>query len=309
MQVFVNEHIHPNARKLLDEHFEVVDNFDEPEKVVAIIVRTFDATAEVMDRCPNLKVIAKHGVGYNTIDTAAAKERGIIVFNTPRANTNSVAELIVGLLLDICRNITLAHEKTQEHAFPKIAPAAMTGMEISGKTLGLVGTGNIARQTAEILRKGFGMKVVGYDPFVDRETMAKMGYEKFDTVEELVKISDVVNLSVPLTPATENLIAGEMFDKFKPGAVLINASRGGIVNEADLYDALKNKKIRAAACDAFVAEPPTKENTNLYELDNFIGTPHIGACAEEALERMGMEVAEELIKIIINGGEPAHRVA
>lgn len=309
MQVFVNEHIHPDARAILEEKFELVDNFNEPEKIVAIIVRAFDCTAEVMDRCPNLKVIAKHGVGYNTIDTAAAKERGIIVFNTPRANTNSVAELIVGLTLDICRNITLAHEKTQEHAFPKIAPAAMTGMEISGKVLGLIGTGNIARQTAEILGNGFGMKVVGYDPFVDRETMAKMGYEKYDTVEELVKVSDVVNLSVPLTPATENLIAGDMFDNFKPGAVLVNASRGGIVNEADLYEALKAGKLRAAACDAFVTEPPTKESTNLYELDNFIGTPHIGACAEEALWRMGTEVANEIINIVINGAEPAHRVA
>lgn len=307
MQVFVNEHIHPDARKILEERFEVVDHFNEPEKIAAIIVRTFNATAEVMDRCPNLKVIAKHGVGYNTIDVNAAKERGIIVFNTPRANTNSVAELIVGLILDVCRNITLAHEKTQEGAFLKIAPASMTGMEISGKTLGLVGTGNIARQTAQILQGGFGMKVIGYDPFVDRETMAKMGYEKADTVEELIKEADIVNVSVPLTPSTKDLIAGEMFDSFKPGAVLINASRGGIVNEDDLYEALKNHKLRAAACDAFVTEPPTRKTTGLYELDNFIGTPHIGACAEEALERMGKEAAYGIITVI-DGGEPANRI-
>ena len=105
------------------------------------------------------------------------------------------------------------------------------------------------------------------------------------------------------------VIAGDMFDNFKPGAVLVNASRGGIVNEADLYEALKAGKLRAAACDAFVTEPPTKESTSLYELDNFIGTPHIGACAEEALWRMGTEVANEIINIVINGAEPAHRVA
>lgn len=192
MQVFVNEHIHPNARKILEDQFDVVDHFNEPEKIVAIIVRAFDATAEVMDRCPNLRVIGKYGVGYNTIDVEAAKERGIIVFNTPTANTNSVAELIVGLVLDICRNITLAHQKSRDGAFQKIAPVSMTGMEITGKTLGLIGTGNIARQAAKILRDGFGMKVVGYDPFVDRATMLEMGYEKCDTVEEVLKVADVV---------------------------------------------------------------------------------------------------------------------
>lgn len=134
-----------------------------------------------------------------------------------------------------------------------------------------------------------------------------MGYEKYETVPELIAASDIVNVSVPLTPATENLIAGETFNSFKKTAILVNAARGGIVNEADLYEALKAGKLRAAACDAFVNEPPTKENTNLYELENFIGTPHIGACAEEALYRMGDEVVREVIKVL-GGAEPAHRV-
>ncbi|MBO5504130.1 MAG: hydroxyacid dehydrogenase [Lachnospiraceae bacterium] len=308
MSIFLNEYIHPDARALLEAHFEVVDTFDRAQEIEGIIVRTLVVDAAVMDRCPNLKVIGKHGVGCNTIDLEEAKRRGITVFNTPRANTNSVAELIVALILDISRNVTLAHEKTQEGAFAKVAPAQMTGMEISGKTLGLIGTGNIARQAAAILQGGFGMKVLGYDPFVDAERMAQMGYEKIETVKELVSRSDVVNVSVPLTPATKDLIAGDTFDCFRKGAVLVNAARGGIVNEADLYDALKAGKLRAAACDAFVQEPPTKETTNLYELDNFIGTPHIGACAEEALERMGDEVVRGLIEVLKEGKEPAARV-
>lgn len=197
---------------------------------------------------------------------------------------------------------------TQEGKFAKIAPADMTGMELTGKTLGLIGTGNIARRAAEILRNGFGVNVIGYDPYVNAEAMKKMGYVKYETVQELIANSDIVNVSVPLTPSTKNLIAGDTFSCFRKGAILVNAARGGIVNEDDLYDALKAGKLRAAACDAFVNEPPTKENSKLFELPNFVGTPHIGACAEEALYRMGMEVVNEVINIL-GGAEPSHRVA
>ena len=307
MSVLLTEYIHPDARALLEAHCSIVENFDKPEEIEAIIVRTLNVDAEVMDRCPNLKVIGKHGVGCNTIDVAEANKRGITVLNTPLANVDSVAELIVALILDITRNVTRAHNESKEGHFTKVAPAAMTGMEISGKTLGLIGTGNIAGRAASILEKGFGMKVLGYDPYVDKEKMAAMGYTKIETVEELIASSDVINVSVPLTPSTKDLISGDVFNAFRKEAVLVNAARGGIVNEADLYEALKAGKLRAAACDAFVVEPPSKTNTNLYELPNFVGTPHIGACAEEALWRMGDEVVKEILKVL-NGGEPAHRV-
>ena len=307
MTVFLSEYIHPDARRLLEEECTVVDNFEHPDAIEAIILRGFEVDSSVMDRCKNLKVIGKHGVGCNTIDLNEARKRGVIVLNTPLANTNSVAELIVGLMLDIARNITLAYEKTQLGTFTKLAPQEMTGMEIGGKTLGLIGTGNIARRVAAILQNGFGARVIGYDPYVDAQSMAEMGYEKYETVPELIAASDIVNVSVPLTDATKNLIAGDTFDRFRRGAILVNAARGGIVNEQDLYDALKAGKLRAAACDAFVAEPPTRRNTNLFELHNFIGTPHIGACAEEALYRMGDEVVREVLRVL-KGAEPAHRV-
>lgn len=182
--VFLGEYIHPDAEETLKKYVTVVDNLSHPEEIDAIILRTFEVDAKVMDMCPNLKVIGKHGVGVNTIDLEAAKKRGIAVFNTPLANANSVAELIVGLMLNISRNILPAHEKSKEGEFKKIAPAEMTGMEISGKTLGLIGTGNIARLVGKICVNGFGMKVIGYDPFVSREDMEKMGYEKFDSVPE-----------------------------------------------------------------------------------------------------------------------------
>lgn len=307
MSVFLNEHIHPEARKRLEERFQVVDNMDHPEEIEAIIVRVFDANAAVMDKCPNLKVIGKHGVGCNTIDLKAAKERGITVFNTPKANTDSVAELIVGLALNIGRKITCAQDRSKAGLIKKAAPAEMTGMELSGKTLGLIGTGNIARKAAQILRDGFGMKVIGYDPYVSAEKMAEAGFEKYETVPELIANSDVVNVSVPLTEGTRNLISGDVFNSFRPGAILINAARGGIVNEDDLYEALKSGKLRAAACDAFVKEPPTAENTKLFELENFVGTPHIGACTEEALLRMGMDVVDGILAAL-DGKEVPCRV-
>ncbi|MBE6121341.1 MAG: hydroxyacid dehydrogenase [Erysipelotrichaceae bacterium] len=307
MSVYLSEYINPDSRRYLEEHVRVVDNFDNPEEIEGIILRVLPVDAGLMDKLPNLKVISKHGVGCNTIDLAAAKERGITVINTPGANAGSVAELIVGLILDISRNITSAKEKTQEGLFKKVAPAEMTGMELTGKTLGLIGAGNIARKAADILSGGFKMKVLAYDPYVTAERMSEYGYEKVETVKELIERSDVVNVSVPLTPETKDLISGRMFDSFKKGAVLVNAARGGIVNEADLYEALKSGKLRAAACDAFVTEPPTKENTRLFELSNFIGTPHIGACAEEALVRMGDESVRECLKVLA-GEEPAHRV-
>ena len=307
MAVYLSEYIFPEARKNLEDRIEVVSNFDEPEKVEAIILRVFPVDAALMDRLPNLKVIGKHGVGCNTIDLAAAKERGITVVNTPLANAQSVAELIVGEMLGAARNIQAAHEQSRDGKLTTIAPKSMTGVELTGKTLGLIGTGNIAKRAAKILVNGFGMNVVAYDPYVPAERMAEMGFKKCETVRELLPLADFVNISVPLTPETKDLISGDMFDLFRKDAVLVNAARGGIVNEDGLYDALKNGKLRAAACDAFVAEPPTAANTKLYELPNFIGTPHIGAATEEALQRMGFEVVEDVLNVL-GGGEPAHRV-
>lgn len=307
MTVFLDEYIDPQARKRLEKYATVVNHFDDPNAIDGIILRVYPVDAELMKKCKNLKVIGKHGVGCNTIDLESARRLGITVVNTPRANTNSVAELIVGEILDIARNITTAHNKSKHGEFTTIAPTEMTGIELTGKTLGLIGTGNIAQRTAEILTGGFGMKVVAYDPYVSAETMEKLGYQKYEDVGDMIAQADVVNISVPLTPSTKDLVSGEIFDRFKPGAILVNAARGGIVNEKDLYEALSTGKLRAAACDAFVTEPPSAENTALYNLPNFVGTPHIGATTHEALERMGMEIVDEVLQVL-NGGEARNRV-
>lgn len=306
MKVYLSEYIFPEAEALLRSRAEVVDDLEQLETLDAMIIRTADVTREMISRAKNLKVIGKHGVGCNTIDLEAAKEYGIPVINTPSANTNSVAELIVGLMLNISRNIAVCDAQCKGTGFARIAPPEMTGMELTGKTVGLVGMGNIARRAGEILKNGFGVKLLGYDPYCSAEQADAYGIQKYENLEEMLEVSDIVNISVPLTKSTANMISGDVFSHFKKNAILINAARGGIVNEDDLYTALKNGDLRAAACDAFVQEPPNGTN-KLMSLQNFCATPHIGANTEEALERMGMEVVQEILDIL-EGKDPVHRV-
>lgn len=252
MIVYLSEYIYPEAAKKLKEHATVVDNFDHIEEIDAIILRNIPVTAEMMDRAKKLKVIAKHGIGVNTIDVKAAKERGIQVIYTPTANADSVAEMTVGLFLNLERRIYEANVKCRNSEFKEIAPKDFMGTEIMGKTFGQIGMGNIAQRIAHIMSAGFGAKVLGYDPFVSAKDAAERGFEKVETLEELLERSDLVNINVPLVKSTENMISGKLFDHFKPGAVFVNAARGAVINEEDLYCALVAGKLKAAACDTFV---------------------------------------------------------
>ena len=307
MKVYLREYIYPPAREKLAEKVEIVDNWDDIENIYGAIIRTDEVSRDTIEKAKNLKVIVKHGVGCNTIDLEAAKERGIPVVNTPTANMNAVAELIVGLMLDVSRNISQCDIVTRGEGFSRIAPPEMEGMELTGKTIGLVGMGNIARRAGEILKGGFDVKLVGYDTYIPREQADAWGIEQYDKLEDMLEVSDVVNISVPLTPETKGMIAAEQLDHMKPGAVLINAARGGIVDEDDLYDALKAKKIRGAACDAFVEEPPNGKN-KLMSLDNFVSTPHIGADSSESLERMGEQAVDLCLSVLVDGKKPERTV-
>ncbi len=302
MKVYLSEYIHPEAVAKLRERAQIVNDFDDPESIDAAIIRVAEINRTMMERAKNLKVIGKHGIGYNTIDVNAAKELGIRVVYTPRANVNSVAELIVALVLNVSRNISLVHGKVKKSQIKTIAPEESKGVEISGKTLGLIGMGNIARLAAGMLKNGFGMKLIGYDPFVTAGKAEGFGIRKIDTLEELVSEADIVSISIPFTKETENLVDKRLFEHFKPNSILINTARGGIVNEQDLYHALTQGKLRGAACDVFVKEPPD-ENNLLVGLDNFVATPHIGANTEEALYNMGMTVVDEVFRVL-DGKEP-----
>lgn len=306
MIVYLSEYIYPEAAKKLKEHATVVDNFDHIEEIDAIILRNIPVTAEMMDRAKKLKVIAKHGIGVNTIDVKAAKERGIQVIYTPTANADSVAEMTVGLFLNLERRIYEANVKCRNSEFKEIAPKDFMGTEIMGKTFGQIGMGNIAQRIAHIMSAGFGAKVLGYDPFVSAKDAAERGFEKVETLEELLERSDLVNINVPLVKSTENMISGKLFDHFKPGAVFVNAARGAVINEEDLYCALVAGKLKAAACDTFVSEPPTGEN-KLLSLPNFSATPHLGGNTEDALRKAGTEVVHETLNVLA-GKAPIHPV-
>lgn len=306
MTVYLSEYIDPNAVALLKEHATVVNNFDHIEDLDAIILRNIPVTAEMMDRAPKLKVIAKHGIGYNTIDIDAARERGIRVIYTPTTNADATAEMAVALFMALARKIPYANANCAVGKYDTVAPKELIGIELGGKTLGQIGMGNIGMRVAKILGGGFGCRILGYDPFISREEAAARGFEKVDDLYEMLEQADLVSIHVPLFKSTERMVDAKAFDHFKPSALFVNGARGGVVDEKALYDALVAGKLAAAALDTFTVEPPRGDNP-LQSLPNFIATPHIGGNTQESLRNTGKEVVTETL-CVLAGEEPAHPV-
>lgn len=305
MKIYLSEFIDPAAVEYLKEQAEVVDNFDSIEELDGIIVRGVPVGREIFEKAKNLKVVGRHGVGYEIVDTIAAKEFGVHVVNVPRANALSVAELVVARFLEMSRDLLKGNLGLREGRFTRIAPPELQGMEITGKTLGLIGMGNIPQIVARMMAAAFNVDVIGYDPFVDAEEAARRGIRKIDRLEDMLEQADLVNISLHKTPDTENMFSGDLFNHFKPNAVFVNTARGGIVNEDDLYEALKAGKLKAAAFDVFEVEP-LPSNNKLLTLDNFSATPHIGGNTAEALARTSMTVVQNVIHVI--KGEPAEGI-
>lgn len=305
MKVYLSEFIHPAAVERLKSVATVETTFDHIEELDGMVVRGVKVTRDIIERATNLKVVGRHGVGFETVDLEAAKEHGVRVLNAPHANATSVAELIVARFLEMSRHLYKANAKLRRGEFTRIAPPDLQGTEITGKTLGLIGMGNIPQQAANMMRAAFQVKVYGYDPFVSAEEAERRGIHKIDTLEELLEISDMVNINVHLTPETTNMISGDLFNHFKPNAIFVNTARGKIVNEDDLYDALASGKLAGAAFDVFANEPLPKDS-KLLTLENFSATPHIGGNTEEALYRTGMTVVENVINVI--EGKPAEGI-
>ena len=310
MQVHVTEPIHEAALRILREQVKVV-TWESPDvrdlsKADGVIVRTAVVDRHMMLNAPSLKVIGKHGVGVDAIDVAAARELGKTVVFTPQANMEGVAELAVAFMLTVSRNIPHGHAQLKAGSVPKIAPKELTGVELKDKTLGLVGMGRIGQRVGEICSKGFTMNIVGYDPFLPDEMFAKLGIKKSSTVEELLPQADYISISVPLTPETTNLINAKRLTLCKKTAILINTARGGIVDEDALCSALQNGQIRAAASDVFAKEP-LDPGSSLLALPNFVAMPHIGASTEESLERMGMTVVDDVLRVL-RGESPLYPV-
>lgn len=238
----------------------------------------------LIDVCPNLKVIVRGGTGLDTIDHEYARSKGIVVMNTPHANSVAVAELAIGYMLILARSLYKATSTLKEEKWEK---KAFMGVELSGKTLGLIGYGNIGHHTAK-LALALGMKVLAYDPYVTSPNSVELV-----TLDELLAEADYISLHLPKTKESANMIGAEQFAKMKNGVRIINCARGGIIDEEALYEALTSDKVAGAALDVFAEEPPT--DWKLLKLDNVIGSPHIGAGTKEARDRVGAEVAEKLI--------------
>jgi len=254
----------------------------------ALIVRSrTKVTREIIENAKNLKIIGRAGVGLDNIDLKAAKEKGIKVVNSPEASTISVAELTIGSLIALLRKIPEAHFSVKSGKWER---EKFMGNELYGKTLGIVGFGRIGREVA-LRATAFGMKVLVYDPNITEED-AKEYNCHYTPFEELLASADIITLHVPLTDKTRGLINASRIKLMKDNAILLNFSRGEVVDEEALYKALKDGKLKGAALDVFSKEPP--KSSKLLELDNVVLTPHIGASTEEAQLEAGLVVVEKI---------------
>ena len=261
----------------------------------ALIVRSATrVTADVLARPGRLRVIGRAGTGVDNIDLEAATAAGIVVINTPGGNALAAAEHTFSLLLALARNVAQANQALRAGRWER---KEHTGVELAGKTLGVVGLGRIGREV--VLRaRGFRMELLGYDPFVSAAAAADVGVRTVD-LATLVAASDFVTLHLPLSPETRHLVDAAMLARFKPGARLINCARGGLVDEAALYDALESGALGGAALDVFEHEPP--QDRRLIEHPRVVATPHLGASTEEAQERVGTEIAEKIRDFLSDG--------
>ncbi|WP_414470478.1 phosphoglycerate dehydrogenase [Methanobacterium sp. ACI-7] len=258
----------------------------------AIIVRSrTKVTRDVIEAAEKLKIIARAGVGVDNVDVEAATEKGIMVVNAPESTSITVAEHAFGLIMSLARKISIADKSVKEGKWEK---GRFMGMELYGKTLGIIGMGRIGTQVA-IRAKAFGMDIMVYDPYITEEAGAELGVTVVE-LDYLLRNSDVMTIHVPLTPETKHLIAAKEFEIMKENAIIVNCARGGIINEEDLYDALKEGQIAGAGLDVFEQEPP--EGSSLLELDNLVATPHIGASTKEAQRDAAIIVANEVKKVL-----------
>ncbi len=258
----------------------------------AVIAGLEDYPRELIASAKKLKVISRYGVGYDKVDLAAAKDCGVAVTITPGANGDSVADLAMALMLDVARNVTIMDNsiKGKDQRRP-------SGVEMWQKTLGVIGAGRIGQGVAKRCR-GFEMRILCYDMYQNEEFKKACNAEYVD-LDTLLKKSDFITIHSPLTPETEKMISTEQFRMMKKDAIIVNTARGGIVDEAALYEALKNGEIRGAGLDATVDEPPYE--SPLMELENCILTPHAGAATAEASSKMSYMAACNALEVLQSG--------
>lgn len=301
MKILICDKLDTLAVENLQELGDCIDVSNEKNKEALIEENIADAdillvrsgtniTKELIDKANSLKIIARCGVGIDNIEISEATKKNIFVTNTPNANIISAAELTIGLMIAAARNISIADNSLKNKEWSR---SEFTGIELYGKQLGLVGFGKVARLVSERLQS-FGMKVVFYDPFVESSTEV----EQKLNLNELLETSDFVSLHVPKTDETKNLISKDKLSIMKSNAIIINASRGGVIDEDAVFELVNQNKLFSAGFDVYENEPPNldKESIN----SKAITLPHLGASTKEAQQRTGKEVVEN-IKDILSG--------
>lgn len=293
------------ANDLLNQHgFEVVKlpleghtlEEDLPvylKEAVGVIAGLEPYTREMIESAKNLRVISRYGVGYDKVDCQAARERGILVTITPGANGDSVADLAVALMLSVARNIPLMNASLKAGA-----PERPSGLEMCGKTVGIIGAGRIGKGVAARC-SGFGMKILLYDAFYQDEAFAGSIGAHFTDLDTILTEADFISLHTDLNEGTRNMFGAEQFRKMKNTAVIVNTARGGIIDEAALYEALCSGEIFGAGLDVTVTEPASQ--SPLAGLPNCILTPHAGAATREASSRVSYMAAQNTIEAIKTG--------
>ena len=267
----------------------------------ALMVRSqTKITRPVIEAASKLQIVGRAGVGVDNIDVAAATELGVIVVNSPAGNTVAVAELTVGMMLALVRRLVPASLSMAQGEWKR---SKFMGTQLYGKTLGVIGVGRIGVEVSK-RAQSFGMKILGYDPFLTSERARQLNIEA-TTIDDILRRADFVSLHVPKTKETTHLINAESIAKMKDGAMIVNCARGGVIDEAALYEALKSGKLGGAGLDVFEPEPP--QDSPLRQLDNVVLTPHLGASTEEAQVEVALDVARQIVEVF-NGRPPQSAV-
>ncbi len=272
-----------------DELLSIIGQYDG----LAIRSNT-KVTADVLAKADNLKVVGRAGIGVDNVDIPAATAKGVIVMNTPFGNSITTAEHAIAMMMALARDIPQANASTHAGKWEK---SKFMGVELTAKTLGVIGCGNIGSIVCD-RALGLRMKVIGFDPFLTPERAADLGIEKVE-LDELLKRADVITLHTPMTDSTRGIINAAAFAKMKDGVRIVNCARGGLIVEADLKAALESGKVAGAALDVFEVEP-AKENA-LFGMDKLIATPHLGASTSEAQENVALQVAEQMADYLLDG--------
>ncbi len=304
-KVLISDKMDPNAARIFEERGCDVDVItgETPEQLIArigdydglAIRSSTKVTAAILDAATNLKVIGRAGIGVDNVDIPYASGKGVVVMNTPFGNSITTAEHAIALMFALARQLPEANAQTQAGEWPK---SGFMGVELTGKTLGLIGAGNIGSIVAS-RALGLRMKVVAYDPFLTEDRAVEMGVEKVD-LDTLLSRADFVTLHTPLTDETRNILSRDRLENAKKGIRIINCARGGLIDEAALKDCLTSGQVAGAALDVFAVEP-AKENP-LFGAPNFICTPHLGASTTEAQVNVALQVAEQMADYLVNGG-------